>query len=398
MNKVFKYIFIFIVAISFFIPKIGLAEERDITMFFFYGDGCPHCAEEEVFIEKLEKEYKNFEVVSFEVWKNRKNSKLLAEVSRKLDIKVSGVPVTIIGSQYIIGFNSENTTGEQIKNIIDQYLISGYVDIITPLIEGKEDPIDNIVNTNISNSINIPFLGELEMNKLSLPVLTILIAGLDGFNPCAMWILLFLISLLLGMKNRKRMFILGFAFIFASGFVYFLFLSAWLNLFLFLSFVYWLKILIAAIAIFSGVYHLREYWKNRNGTCHIIEKEKRERVFGRLKKIVQKKNFFIAIVGIVLLAAAVNLVELFCSAGLPAIYTQVLALSDLNPVQHYSYLLLYVIVFMLDDLLIFIIAMTTLRMKALSSKYTRWSNLVGGILMIIIGLLLIFKPSFLMFG
>ena len=109
-------------------------------------------------------------------------------------------------------------------------------------------------------------------------------------------------------------------------------------------------------------------------------------------------NFLIALVGIVLLAAAVNLVELVCSAGLPAVYTQVLILSGLPAWQYYVYLLLYIIFFMLDDLFVFFIAMSTLKMAFISAKYTRYSNAIGGILMLIIGILLIFRPDWLFFG
>ena len=252
--------------------------------------------------------------------------------------------------------------------------------------------------SEILNKIDLPIFGEVETKNLSLPVLTVVIGALDGFNPCAMWVLVFLISLLLGMQNRRRMWILGAAFIMASAAVYFIFMAAWLNLLLFLGFLIWIRVIIGLVALGSGGYHLREWWTNRAGYCKVTGSEKRRRIFEKLKRITQNKSFFIALVGIILLAFAVNLVEAICSAGLPAVYTQILALSDLPVLSYYLYILLYVLIFMLDDLIIFIAAMVTLRATGLSGRYSRFSNLIGGLAMLIIGLLLIFKPEWLMFG
>jgi hypothetical protein len=213
-----------------------------------------------------------------------------------------------------------------------------------------------------------------------------------------MWTLLFLISLLLGLKSRKRMWLIGIVFISASAFCYFLFMAAWLNLIIFLGLVVWVRLFIGGIALAGGSYSIKKGIKNKDGGCEIAGSEKRQTTFKRLREIVGKNNLWLALGGIILLAFAVNLVELVCSAGLPAVYTQVLALSDLATWQYYGYILLYILFFMLDDLIIFAIAMITLKLTGFSTKYSRYSNLIGGALMIIIGLLLIFKPEILMFG
>lgn len=247
-------------------------------------------------------------------------------------------------------------------------------------------------------SLTVPIIGTIQTANFSLPVLSVVIGLIDGFNPCAMWTLLFLISLLLGMKNKKRMWILGTTFIVASAFVYFLFLTAWLNFFLILGFVFWVRIAIGLIALGVGIYNLRDYYINRDAACKVIGGEKRKKAFDKLKNITHEKKFILALGGIILLAFAVNLVELVCSAGLPAIYTQILSISNLSPGQHYSYILIYIFFFMLDDLVVFAIAMITLHAVGIQSKYARLSRLVGGILMLIIGGLLLFKPEILMFG
>lgn len=258
----------------------------------------------------------------------------------------------------------------------------------------KDEPPES----TIPSTITVPVFGEIKTKNLSLPLFTILLGALDGFNPCAMWTLLFLISLLLGMKDRKRMWILGSAFIVASASVYFLFMAAWLNLLLFIGFILWIRVIVGLVALAGGGYNLKEYFTNKEAGCKVTGTEKRQRVFEQLKKITQQKSFYLALGGIIILAFAVNLVELICSAGLPVVFTQVLALSNLAKWQYYAYMLLYIFIFMLDDLFVFFAAMLTLQMTGVTTKYTRLSHLIGGILMLIIGLLLIFKPEWLMFG
>jgi len=365
----------FLILIFFFTLTSSpvLAQDQDVDIHFFWGQGCPHCEKEKIFLQSLEQKYPDIKINSYEVHK-KEGYQLLQEMGQKLNADTSGIPFTVIGDQYVAGFLSDETTGVQIEQALDSKQI--------------EPP----------QTIKLPLLGTIEIKNFSLPLLTFMVALLDGFNPCAMWTLFFLINLLLGFKDRRRMWILGTTFIVTSAFVYFLFLSAWLNLFLFLGFLPWVKIIVGLVALVSGSYYLKEYVVNKNGACRVTGSEKRQKVFTRLKAITQKKQLALAIVGIILLAFVVNLVELVCSAGLPAVYTQILTLTHLPSWQYYLYLVFYILIFMLDDLFIFFVAMTTLKAVGLESKYARYSHLIGGILMITIGLLMLFKPELLMFG
>jgi thiol-disulfide isomerase/thioredoxin len=370
--------------------------EKAFRIYFFYGKHCPHCAKEEKFLEKLEEKYPFLEVRAFEVTESPKNSQLLKKVTERLKVNLQGIPFTVVHKKSFSGYLSDETTGKEIEEAIKQFSKTDQPDLFADLVPPQPDPPEEISQEELT--INLPVLGQFNAYSFSLPVLTILIAGIDGFNPCAMWVLLFLISLLLGMKDKKRMWLLGGTFILASSLVYFLFLSAWLNLFLFIGFIFWIRLLIGAVAITCGVYYLREYWTNRAGVCKVIGQGKKQKIMSRLRKITQKKQLFAALLGIVLLAFAVNLIELVCSAGLPAVYTQVLALAKLPRWQHYLYLLLYILIFMLDDLVVFYLAMTTLNATGVTGKYSRYSHLIGGLIIFILGILLIFKPEWLMFG
>ncbi|MFC1613149.1 TlpA family protein disulfide reductase [Patescibacteria group bacterium] len=389
--------------------EVNVYSDKEINLYFFWANGCPHCKEEKKFLEKIKEKYDdNINILSFEVTSNRANIKLFKEVGKKLDANVSSIPFTVIGEKYIVGWHNEASSGIFLESIIKDALEHNCSDVVMNLIDEKDIveannevcavSIEDKKKTGLPEKIRLPLFGDIEIKNFSLPFLTIVVGALDGFNPCAMWVLLFLITLLLGMKDKKRMWILGTVFISVSAFVYFLFMSAWLNLFLFLGFIFWVRIMIAIVALFSGGYYLKDYFTNKAGVCKVTGNEKRKKIFDRLKDITHKKQFLFALAGIIVLAFAVNLVELICSAGLPAVYTQILSLSDLARWQYYLYLLLYIVVFMLDDLVVFFMAMITLRTIGVSGKYSRISRLVGGIIMVIIGILMLFQPGWLMFG
>jgi len=418
MKKIFTIlslsIFIFLGAFS-----VSLASNK-VDAYLFYGNGCPHCAKEIKFFNSIKDKYPDLNVTGYEVYYSQENSLLMQKVANYLGAEGGGVPFLIIGDEYFVGFGEESSPVE-IESRINECLVGQCSNNVGGILGFKNEEVDPMIqeesiNTEISNEdvipykeintevkenekiIKLPFLGNTNIHKLSLPVLAILMGLLDGFNPCAMWTLLFLISLLLGMNNRKRMWTLGVAFIVASASVYFIFMSAWLNLVLFLGLIIWVRLAIALLALFGGSYSIREFFTSTTNGCKVTGSEKRQKVFEKLKNIVKQNNLWIELGGIILLAFLVNLVELICSAGLPAVFTQVLAMNNLSTWGYYSHILLYIFFFMIDDLFVFFIAMITLKMTGITTKYAKYSHLIGGILMVIIGVLLIFKPEWLMFG
>ena len=231
--------------------------------------------------------------------------------------------------------------------------------------------------------------------------MAMVIGFVDGFNPCAMWVLIFLISMLLGMKDKKKMWILGLTFLISSGLVYLLFMLAWLNIAVSLSSIRWIQLIISAVALIGAFVNLRSYFKSvikKDEGCEVVDNKKRKKLMERIKKYTSEKSFLLAMLGVTALAFSVNLIELACSAGLPLIFTQVLALNNLNALQYGIYIFIYLLFFLIDDIVVFVIAMKTFELTGISTKYTKYSHLIGGLIMLIIGLLMIFKPSWLMFN
>ncbi|KKR22058.1 MAG: hypothetical protein UT48_C0001G0071 [Parcubacteria group bacterium GW2011_GWE2_39_37] len=399
MKKIFKYL-LFSLFLLVSAPSAFAVE--DINVYFFYGKGCPHCAKEEILLDKLEKESENIKVNRYEVWGSKENASLLQKAAEALNIESSGVPVTIIGDQYIIGYDEEDTTGVEIRSLIADYRPSVSRDVVGEILnqEVKEKEKKKSLSADAKNkNVSVPFWGRVNLKDFSLPILTILIGTLDSFNPCAMWVLLLLISMMIGMKDRGRMWLLGLTFIISSAVAYFVFLSAWLNIYLFIGYISWIRTAIALAAIFSGILALRQFWKNRNGGCEIeTSGNQRKYIIRKMREAVESKKFLLALAGVAILAVAVNLLELLCSAGLPAVYVPILTLADLASWQYYSYLALYAFFYVFIQLVVFLATMFTFRVQAISSRITKWSGLVGGVVMLLIGLLLIFAPSWLTLG
>ena len=251
-----------------------------------------------------------------------------------------------------------------------------------------------------SYSVDTGLFGVVSLKDVSLPIFTIILGAVDGFNPCAMWILIFLITMMFSMHDRFKMWILGLTFIFTSGFVYLCFMLSWLSLASFLSSVVLIRFLIACFAVSFGMVNIYRYFKSLNSDvgCDVTDKKKRVKIMERIKKIVNEKSFLLSILGIMLLAFSVNLIELLCSLGIPVMFTNVLAMNELSTLEYVIYIGLYLIFFLIDDILIFVIAMKTLKIKGISNKYTKYSHLIGGIIMVLLGILMVIKPEWLMFN
>ena len=378
-----------------------------VNIYLFYSDTCPHCAEEEKLLDELEDKYKNIKIYRYEIG-NQENSILLDEVAGLFDTTVTGVPFTVIGEKVYKGFSYENSKAK-FMGTIEYYSEYGYKDIVGEYIGGVELPsyqlpeetpdIGEYLEDYNNYKIEVPLFGVVETKNLTLPVIAILIGLVDGFNPCAMWVLLFLISMLIGMKDKRKMIVLGTAFLVTSAFIYLLFMVAWLNVATLLLSVNYVRIGIGAVAIIGAVFNLFGYFHHRKETgCNVVNDKKRNKIFDRIKKFTHEENFFLALVGVMALAISVNIVELACSAGLPVMFTQILSMNNLTVVQEVMYIALYMLFFLIDDLIVFIVAVKTMEVTGVSTKYGKLSKLIGGVLLLLIGILMIFKPEWLMFN
>jgi len=244
-------------------------------------------------------------------------------------------------------------------------------------------------------SVSLPVFGVIRLADFSLPALAVFLGLADGFNPCAMWALVYLLSLLVTLQDRRKIWLLVGSFVLASGVLYFLFMTAWLNAFLLLGYLRPLTIAIGAGALVIGLLDLRAFVLTRGApVCGVGSSGFKKRTMGRMERLVAAPLSVASFLGVVVLAFTVNAIEFACSAGLPAIFTHTLSLRQLSAPQYYGYILLYDFFFMLDDLLIFSLAAFTLR-TTMASGYVQYGKLVGGIVLVGLGLVMLLAPEML---
>ncbi len=386
-----KYLRCLIIALLIFIPINVLALSKDyvdnvasivgevpetnkVTLYLFYGRECPHCEEERNWLKDIEKKYdKYLDIKIYEVWHDEKNSGYADIVRENMKIDRSSVPLTVIGEKYYIGYSS--TIGSLIENNIKEYA-----------------EVDKA-----STEVEIPILGKIDMKNVSIPLVAVVLGFIDGFNPCAMWVLLFLINMLFGVKNKKKAWVLGLTFLFISGFVYFLSMLG-INLILGIATVNWMRFAIAVFILIAGILNARKYWKIRKeeAGCTVVDKKKRKKLATRMKSIIETRSFILALIGISVLAVSVNLIELACSLGFPLIFTEILTLNEVGGVLRLLYLILYILFYMIDDIFVFTVSMVTLEATGITNKYNKLCTLISAIIMIVMGILLIVKPEWIM--
>lgn len=402
MKKFLNYLLTILVTFMIF---SNVSAKEQVKLYFFHGDGCPHCAEEEKYLKKLEKKYKNLKIVDYEVWKHEDNAFLMKRVGQKFDMNTSSVPLTIISSTAISGFSE--TTEAKIERAINYYQDhpKDNKDYVKQIKDGTYEGdkitdrfLEEDKKTDKSSTVKLPIIGKINMKNVSLPTAAFAIGLIDGFNPCAMWILLFLISMLLGRKDRKRMWILGLTFLFTSAIVYMAIMLSWFHIVINVMASVVFRNIIAIVALIGAFLNLKGYFTSNDSGCEVVDDKKRKKVITKIKDFTKKKSLFLSIIGVVSLAISVNVIELACSAGLPLVFTQILALNKVSGIGAFFYTLIYIFFFLIDDIIIFSVAMITSKVTAFSTKYTKYSHLVGGLIMLLIGVLLLLKPEWLMFN
>lgn len=295
-----------------------------------------------------------------------------------------GVPMTFIGPYVISGFDTAATTGSFLEGAIQAVL--------------HDDPTLYQAGKDVGQSpkiVKLPLFGDIELVNYSLLGLAVILGLVDGFNPCAMWVLVYLISIIMTLNDRKKIWFLVGTFVGASGVLYFLFMTAWLNVFLFIGYLRVLTLTIGLAAIGAGVLQMKEYIQTKGElTCKIGDASAKKKTMGRIERIVKAPLNFISIFSIIVLAFIINSIEFACSAALPAIFTHTLSMRSLPTLYYYGYILIYDFFFMLDDMIIFSLAVLALD-TAIGQRYAKHCKIIGGGTLLILGVMMVFFPNML---
>ena len=343
----------------------------------FTRPGCPHCARAREFLQRLSADYPAVRITEQVVPQDQQQLERLFRLTEQHGLQRPGVPAFLICEKFFIGFDTDQNTGEQIKQLLG---LAG----------------DSTRTSRSAETVVTSWFGTISAGQLGLPLFTIAIGLIDGFNPCAMWVLLILLSLLVNLRNRKRLILIAGTFVLVSGAVYFAFMAAWLNLYFIIGLSRSIQVVIGLIALLIGAVHIKDFFAFQQGLSLSIPDRAKPGIYARIRRVIYAENLGAACMAVIAVAVLVNLVELLCTAGLPAVYTQILTAQDLPPWGYYGYLLLYNLAYIFDDALMVTIAVVTLSSRKLQTMEGRWLKLLSGAVIFALGLLLILLPDWLL--
>ncbi len=355
-----------------------------LTINYFFLPSCPHCTEQKPIILELQKEFPDIQFFFHDISLPEGSALFYKKaLEAGMNVTMLGTPTTFVGEKPLIGIHTKQQIIDVINECIEQCKNQKEI-------SQKTEDLDSDFT-----QIELPFLGKTDLTSFSLPFLAITLGLIDGFNPCAMWVLVYLIALLINIGDKRKIWLVVGSFVLASGILYFLFMTAWLNIFLYIGYLKPVTILIGLVALGGGILSLKEYYTSKgNLECKVTDEKEQKKTMGKIEEIISQPISLAVILGVFALAFAVNSVEFVCSAAIPAIFTQILALSDISLLEQYLYILLYVFFFMLDDLLIFGMAAFAVN-SGFAEKYARHCKFLGGAILFILGLILLFAPHLL---
>ena len=391
--SLFLAAFIFLAGLPFI--RVQAASADKVVVYFFWGDGCPHCAKAKPFLEELSQRYPQVEVRMYEVWHDEENLALFDKMATAHGFKAASVPTTLIGTQYWEGYN--DTISAQIETAVEGCLENACVDAGAGVVPGVplEQPVtEEQQPSQQSDVIKIPFIGEVNLAGQSLWISTALIAFIDGFNPCSLWVLSILLALTLHTGSRKKVLLIGLIFITVTAAVYALFIAGLFTVLSIVSFVGWIQVVVALIALFFGAVNIKDYFFYKEGLSFTIDDKHKPGIYQRIRRVMDTSQSFWGLAGAtVVMAAGVSLVEFSCTAGFPVLWTNLLSAQNVAPLSFALMLLLYLVIYQIDELAIFFTAVFTLKASRLEEKQGRILKLIGGTLMLTLAAVMVINPA-----
>lgn len=367
-----------------------LTAAAQTTIEVFTRPGCGHCAAARRFLADEARTRPDVIVVTHDVSSDRQALQRLHRLSARAGITTPGVPTFVINGRVVVGFDPDSTPAE-LRALLGRPRGDGAAS------GARCEPDDTACKPKQKHSIKVPLIGKVSVDRVGLPVFTVVLGLVDGFNPCATWVLLFLLAMLVNLQDRSRMALIAGTFVVVSGVVYFAFMAAWLTFFTVVGVAGPIRLVLAALALLFGALNVKDFFAFGRGPSLSIPESAKPGLYARVRSILRAENLTGAMTGVIVLAFLVNLVELLCTAGLPALYTAVLTSRDLPVWQHYGYLMLYVIAYMIDDAILVAIGVITLSKRKLQERAGRWLKLLSGVVMLILGMLFLVRPNWLGF-
>ena len=376
------------------------AEQNVVNVYIFEGEGCPYCAKALAYLHSLAEQDPRIVIHDFEVYHNLENRELFIAFAAKHGYEPQYVPNTFIGDRYWIGFSDtiQAEMDQYIQDCLARPCVDYGKDILPetsfPDVESPPDGETSDPANETQFSLTLPLIGTINLADRSLFLSTLLIAFVDGFNPCSIWVLSMLLAITLNAHSRKKVLIIGFVFIFVTAFIYALFIGGLFTVFTFIGYVGWIQLIVALVAFVFAIVNIKDYFWYQEGISFTIGDKKKPGIYKGIRRIMNaEESLWGLVTATVVLAAGVSLVEFSCTAGFPMIWTNLLAVQEVTGLAFAGLLLVYMLVYQLDELGIFLVSVFTLRKTKMEEKYGRILKLLGGMLMLSLAVVMLVDPT-----
>lgn len=356
--------------------------QPQIRLYFFWSLTCPHCAAAHPYVTAIPQQRPWVALHEFELSQSDVNLERFETLARAAGGEAAAVPSFIFCGELLVGWDSAGGMGRQLEQALDACRVRVQA--------GKQAVAPD---AGRGEYIDIPFFGRFATEALSLPALTLVLAGLDAFNPCAFFVLLFLLSMMAHQKSRRRMLLVGGIFVTISGLMYFAFMAAWLNIFQLFGHLGWVTLAAGVLAVFVGLINVKDFFWFEKGLSLSIPESKKPDLFRRARAILNADHLPAMLAATAFLAIAANFYELLCTAGFPMVYTRLLTLAELPASGRYAWLAIYNLIYVLPLAAIVAIFARTLGARKLTEREGRLLKLLSGLMMLGLGMLLLFAPD-----
>lgn len=397
---------------SLSLPALALAhpghsehdEPYPVYVEVFERDDCQHCRDLKAFLTAAQSEGEPAFQVYYRDIRTEVGARAFDQLTDKANLP-KATPVILIGAQVMQGFDSPETTGVMLLERIRGEVGKPYVGLERYLTLESAAAGQEVASTCDETKgcalpgpepllVRVPFAGVIDVTRYSLPVLAGVLGLIDGFNPCAMWVLVTFLLVLIQLRSRERLLMVAGLFIVAETVMYYLILNVWFTTWDFVGLDRLVTPIVGLLAIGGGAFFLYE-WYTSDGTCKVVNFEERAKLSGRIKRLATEPFTWLTAGGVILLALSVNVIEFACSIGIPQAFTKILEMNSLSFLSTQGLMLIYILGYMVDDFVVFGLALWGAEKLHLTTRYAKWSNLAGGLLMLLLGSILIFVPEWL---
>lgn len=376
---------------------------EQVHLYFFWSKTCPHCQHALPFVEALPQQMPWLTLHSLELTEHPENVEQYARMAAMVGEQAQYVPAFFVCGSMSAGYDDHDTSGTALVQSLERCHALALEELAATVAANggaqAEAPVEQVAQPTLEPSaaaaLSLPLIGALDAQTLSLPVFTAVVAGLDAFNPCAFFVLMFLLSLMVHAGSRKRMAMIGGVFVLTSGLLYFVFMAAWLNIFLVVGELALITTVAGLVAVVIALINIKDFFWFKQGVSLSIPERAKPSLYGRSRSLLKASSLPAMLAGTAVLALAANSYELLCTSGFPMVYTRTLTLQDLPPATFYAWLALYNVIYVIPLLVIVIFFTARFGARKLSEDEGRVLKLLSGLMMLMLGLVLVFAPALL---